>query len=50
MKLKTGKQIRVNLFFNLYMKTKKLEPEKIKDYVIKQKIVSAEFFYFPFQK
>ncbi len=31
-------------FLNLYMKTKKLEPEKVKDYIIKQMIVSAEFF------
>ncbi len=31
-------------FLNLYMKTKKLEPEKVKGYVIKQQIVSVEFF------
>jgi hypothetical protein len=37
-------------FLNLYMKTKKLEPEKVMDYIIKQKIVSADFFYFQFQK
>ncbi len=31
-------------FLNLYMKTNKLKPENIKDYVIKPKIVPAEFF------
>jgi hypothetical protein len=49
-------QFSTNVSFGVWLarrweeKTKKLEPEKVNDYIIKQKIVSAEFFYFTFQK